>query len=629
MSKKLTLLTTSLLAAVTLLAQKDTLHDNVLDPVIVTANKTEQKQSSTGKVVTVISHEQIERSAGKDLSQLLNEQTGFSVNGSNSNPGKDKSLYLLGASANYTVILLDGIPLNDPSSFGGAYDLRMLSLSQVERIEILKGSQSTLYGSNAIAGVINIITRKASSDKTEANALLSYGTYNTFKGNADISKKGKVLEYDLNYQYLSTDGIAEAKDTTGTANFPKNGLTQQSFVANLGINVTNRLKISPFYRYTTYKGTYSNDAFAGGNNPYNSVLNNTGLIAKYRYNKGTIYANYGYDFTNRNYSFANYTGRFHHAETYINHSFNKIIQLVGGVNYQSFSLVTPDSTNTLFSTYVSVLLSPLKGLHIDLGSRYNHHNKYGDNSTYSFNPSYLFRESLKVFVNLSSGFRVPSLSEMLPAAYQLGNANLKPEKSTNTEAGFELWLLKKRMSVTATFFDRKLTDAIVPTTDPVTFKGLYINRDKQHDQGVEAELSYQPVSKISFKVSYTYVYGQSIQKQPSGKDSTFYNLLRRPKNTINLSVGYQLNKHLFISSSLQTIGQRSDIYYQPVSPYATIPITLKAYSLWNIYAEYRLLNNNLTIFSDAKNLTNNTNYYEVYGYSVQGFAINTGIRFKL
>jgi vitamin B12 transporter len=629
MSKKLTLLTTSLLTAVTLLAQKDTLHAYALDPVIVTANKTEQKQSSTGKVMTVISHEQIERSVGKDLAQLLNEQTGLLINGANSNTGKDKSIYLRGASANYTVILLDGIPLNDPSGLGGAYDLRLLALSQIERIEILKGSQSTLYGSNAIAGVINIITRKASSHKTEANALLSYGTYNTFKGNVDVSKKGKVLEYDLNYQYISTDGIAEAKDTTGTGNFPKNRSTQQSFMANLGINVTQQLKISPYFRYSEYKGTYSNDAFSGGNNPFNTSLNNTGLIAKYHYSNGSIYANYGYDFTSRNYTFASYTGRFHHAEAFINHSFNKTIQLVGGVNYQSFSLVKPDSVNTLFSTYASVLLSPLKGLHIDLGGRYNHHNKYGNNFTYSFNPSYLIQQTLKVFVNLSSGFRVPSLNEMLAGAYQLGNPNLKPEKSTNTEGGIELWLIKKTLSITGTYFDRKLTDAIVYTTDPVSYKGIYINRDKQHDQGVEAELSYQPVSKISVKVSYTYVYGQSTQKQPSGKDSTFYNLVRRPKNTVNLSAGYQFNKHLFISSSLQTIGQRSDNFYQSIFPYATIPVTLKAYAIWNMYAEYRLLNNKLLFFADVKNLTNNTNYYEAYGYSVQGFTINTGIHFTL
>jgi vitamin B12 transporter len=142
-------------------AQQDSLNTRQLDEVVISATKFPKSKSETGKVLTVIDQDQIKRSTGKDITQLLNEQVGLVVSGSNSNPGKDKSVYLQGAKNEYTLILLDGIPLNDPSSVsGGAYDLRLISLDQVERIEILKGSQSTLYGSDAIAGVINIITKR-------------------------------------------------------------------------------------------------------------------------------------------------------------------------------------------------------------------------------------------------------------------------------------------------------------------------------------------------------------------------------------------------------------------------------------------------------------------------------------
>jgi Outer membrane cobalamin receptor protein len=168
-------------------AQQDSLKTTQLNEVVVTATKFPKSQSETGKVLTVIDQNQIRQSAGKDLAQLLNEQVGMVINGSNSNAGKDKAVYLRGASNAYTLILIDGVPMNDPSGInGGAFDVRLLPLDQIERIEILKGSQSTLYGSDAIAGVINIITRSAGDEKLQASGTLGYGSYNTFKANASV-----------------------------------------------------------------------------------------------------------------------------------------------------------------------------------------------------------------------------------------------------------------------------------------------------------------------------------------------------------------------------------------------------------------------------------------------------------
>ena len=600
-----------------------------LDQVIVTATKSPKKASETGKVVTVIGRDVIEHSAGKDLAQVLNEQTGVTVTGANSNPGKDKSIFLRGAPDKYTLILLDGVPLNDPSNTGGGYDIRLLSLSQVERIEILKGSQSTLYGSNAVAGVINIITRKASSDQTTGNATLSYGTYKSLKAAADLEKKGKVFEYNLNYQYYNSDGIAEAKDTTGTANFPKNGYNLQAFQANTAVNVTDNLKISPYFRYSEYKGTYSSGAFVGGANKYAASMLNTGLTANLNYNGGSVYASYGYDYTQRAYGGAYpsaYQGKFNHGEAFVNHNFSKSVQMLAGFSFQTYTIIKPDTVNSILSPYVSFFYKTAGGLNIELGGRYNHDNKYGNNSTYSFNPSYLINRTVKVFANISSGFRPPSVNELF-GPYG-ANPALKPEKSNNAEGGAQVFLADGKLSVLGNYFDRTIKDVIIYYTDPVTYNSTYINRDKQHDHGIEAELNYIADKNLSFKASYTYIDGQITQNLGGGKDTTFHNIIRVPKNNFQFSAGYRITPQFFISSSLQVTGKRTDVYYDPTT-FVPYNVPLSGYTLWNAYTEYELFGSNLKVFIDVKNITNKKNYYEAYGYSVQGTNLTAGIRLKL
>lgn len=130
--------------------------------VVVTANKFPVKQNETGKVMTVITQALLQKSYGKSLTELLNEQVGLSINGTTNTAGTNQTVYMRGASSANTLILLDGVPLNDASGITSEFDLNNFSIYSIERIEILKGAQSTLYGSDAVAGVINIITKKSS-----------------------------------------------------------------------------------------------------------------------------------------------------------------------------------------------------------------------------------------------------------------------------------------------------------------------------------------------------------------------------------------------------------------------------------------------------------------------------------
>jgi len=216
-----------------LLAQ-DSTRVSFLDEVVFTANKYPNKTSLTGKVLTIISRQQLEKSGGKDLAQILNEQAGLVINGANSNAGKDKTVFLRGAAGEHTLITIDGIPVYDPSGIGNNFDIRNISIDNIDRIEILKGSQSTLYGSDAIAGVINIITKKASQKLISTTGAVSYGSNETFRGNLGVSGRKGMMDYTAGYTYYNTKGINEAvAKTPGLTDL--DAYTQNSFQASVGI----------------------------------------------------------------------------------------------------------------------------------------------------------------------------------------------------------------------------------------------------------------------------------------------------------------------------------------------------------------------------------------------------------
>ncbi len=608
---------------------QDSADTRQLEEVVITATKSPVKLSETGKLVTIVTQKQIEQNIGKSLGQILTEQTGIVVNGANSNPGKDKSIFLRGASNKYTLILLDGVPINDPSGPGGAFDLRLFPVEQIERIEILKGSQSTLYGSDAIAGVINIITKKGGSKIFGLTGGANYGSYNTFNGNAGINGTTGIVDYNVNYTYSNTDGISEALDTTGKANFDKDGFMRNSFQANITVKAGRNLKIAPYYRYSYYKGGFDADAFTDGVNSFSALLNNTGAVATYALPKGTITANYGYTYACRNYVSSygptNYKGKFNTAELYLTQQLQKNIKLLAGINYQTYGLIDStvlpkDPHTSIVSPYASVFFSAPKGLTIEAGGRYNHHSEFGSNYTYNLNSSYLIQKKVKVFANISSGFKAPTVSDLFGPVFYGSNPALKPETSTNFEAGAQLNSLQNNLQVTATGYYRNVNDLIAYVGAQL------INIDRQKDKGVELEARYTPNDKWNIRASYAYVTGDLSQSR-GGKDTSFYNLIRRPKNTVTASIGYQLTTQFFVRLTAQCLGKRTDLFFDPVS-FAASQVNLSAYTLLNFYAEYKLLKNKFDLFIDAKNLTDEK-FMEVYGFQTMGMNATAGFRFNL
>lgn len=606
-------------------AQQDSLSSTTLREVVVTATKFQKNVSETGKVLTIIDEEQLSRSAGKDLSQLLNEQVGLIINGANSNPAKDKSVFLRGAAGKYTLILVDGVPVSDPSGIDGAFDLRLLSIDQVERIEILKGSQSTLYGTDAIAGVINIITKKKGNKTIGGTGTISYGSYNTFRGNAGVSGSTNKLDYNLGYTRYQTDGISEAKDTTGINNFDKDGAEQNAFQLNMGYRPVEKFSLRPFLRYNDFKGEYDLGAFTDDPDArYDATSLQYGLNTDYQFKQGTITFMYAHNKTERTFQDMfggpyHYDGRFNHGEVFGKFNLSNQLQLLGGTAYQQFTMLATNTTienpeTTIISPYLSFFANNLNGFSMEVGGRLNSHSVYGSNFTYSVNPSYLINKKAKLFINYSTGFKAPTLSQLYGPFG--ANEDLKPEESKSFEGGLQ-WLAEDgTLNVRLTYFNRKINNVIAYTTG-------YINWDKLDDQGVELEAFFK-VNKFTLTGFYAYVEGEVTTPAGAGTETKPNDLLRRPKHSVGLSMGYQASEKLFASVNVKTFGQRNDLFFD-FNTFTSSPVVLDAYQLLDVYIEYTLISNRLKVFGDFRNLLDQ-DYYEVYGYSTQCFNATVGVR---
>ncbi|HWR32065.1 MAG TPA: TonB-dependent receptor [Chitinophagaceae bacterium] len=645
------IISTQLLAQDSLIKAQDS--EKELDPVVISATKFPVKTSLTGKVITVITKEQLERSGGKDFSQLLAEQAGIYIAGANSNAGKDKSVYLRGARIDHTLICINGIPVYDPGGIGGNFDLRNFSISNIERIEILKGSQSTLYGSDAIAGVINIITRSISGKKAEGNVNVSYGSYETFRGSTGLNGKSGNLDYNASYSFNHSRGINETVNKSNAAVTDWDGFTQHSFQFGAGIKPTEKIYIQPFFRYSNNKGDIDQGAFTDElDYTYKQKSWQAGIGNFFKLRNKKLYVNYSYNSIDRiyiddsvksrngydTYSKGKYKGGEHFAETYLTATLKKQLALTAGIDFRSSSsdqdffsvgffgpFSSKYSADSLhqnqFGIYAAFNLNTEKGFNAEAGSRVNFHSEYGSHTVFNFNPSYLINKKVKLFANFSSAYRTPSLYQLFS---EYGNKKLKPESGNTIEGGVQYYATGNKFMGRVVGFARNVKDVIFFYYNSSTFTSQYINQDRQKDHGLELEAFYNVTKDIKVKAFYTFVTGE-ITTRKGGKDTTYNNLLRRPKSSGGLNISAKINKHFLLSSNFMVVGKRTDAYFDN-SSFITVNTTLKSYALLDIYAEYAFIFNRLKVFADLRNITG-SKYTEISGFSTLGFTGAGGIRF--
>ena len=643
MTTKFILFITAIMAVCSSLHAQDSLY-NQLNEVVVTANRYEQKQNSTGKVVTVINKETIEKSSGKTVAQLLNEQAGVVINGALNNMGSVQTVYMRGASSGRALILLDGVPVNDPSMINNESDLNMFSLNDVERIEICRGAQSTLYGSDAVAGVINIITVKKDVAKAfNGTATISAGNYGMLKGNAQLYGKVGKFNYTVRYAKLHTTGFSSATDTITTPHrkFDNDGYDGENVNAQVSYLATPALTLKTFALYSKYNAgvdaavfrddedyTIHNKNFIGGAG-FTFKKNIFSINGNYQYSELTRqYLNDSLDKTNVDFENNTYGGKNQFVELFGNVALGKHFTLVAGGDYRFssfnqlyFSISSfgpyadtfPSSSINQKSVYASVIFKGINDrLNIELGGRINKHSIYGTNKTYTFNPSFSVTDQFRIFGSISTGYKAPGIYQLFDQFS--GNKDLQPETSKNYEAGVALQ--KEKINARAVFFNRDINNGI--DYNYVTYQ--YFNYVRQKVDGIELEVTAKPVKILTISANYTFISPrETSQNRKTNQDTITYNyLLRRPAHDVNATVGVQLAKPLYVSVNGKYVSKRHDVggYMQPDA-------LLKSYFMLGAYAEYKL-SSQVKFFADAKNIFN-TRFYDVYGYNSIPFLLNAGV----
>jgi vitamin B12 transporter len=618
---------------------------NALKEVVVSDTKFAQSKEKSGKIIEVITAEDFEQRKGQNLANVLSQMVGLEINGNQSVGGKNLSYYIRGGRNRQVVIYIDGVPVTDASGISNEFDLRLLPAEQVEKIEIMKGAASTLYGSGAATGVINITLKKSSTEKVSASAYLNLGTQNTSEtkkysgqeANQGFSVNGSFakVSYVTSINNTEINGISEAKGT----NFEEDKFSRINVSQKIGVNLSDKLTFDFFGNYDKLATTFDN-SYGGENYIADDSINNStseqfrlGFLSKYKYKKGEFQFNSNFTSIERNVflynSWTNAIDTYDYASRNVNidavnkYEFSNQLFMILGTQFQYFDMKQLDEytninrSNAKFNIvdpYATLVYNSNFGLNINAGARLNNHSIYGSQFVYNFNPNYTFKNfPLKLIASYSTAYITPSLYQLYS---EYGNLDLKPEENATIEAGFEYSFLQKKLILNAVAFYRDETNAIGFYTNPDTFISNYSNiTGTNNAKGIESSVSYKWNESITIAANYTFIQMEEALSR----------LI--PKHKANINLNYQITNRTGFNISYQYVDDRKDSYFDAIS-YETKDVSLKSYQLINANIRYNLIKNRLNIFGAVSNIFNST-FEENIGFNTKGRNYKIGLNFMM
>jgi len=611
--------------------------------IVVTATRLETPAREVASSITVITSQELKRLKKTTILEVLQDVLGLDLI-QNGGPGGTASVFLRGANSEHTLVLLDGVEINDPISPSRFCDLAHLSLANVDRIEILRGPQSTLYGSDALAGVINIITKKGQGKPKISFSSLG-GSYSTLSSQTGISGSSGSWSYSLAASYFKNKGPSAASSSY-EGNQEKDGYRNLSLSGRVGFKFNDNFDLDLILRSIKTKTDIDNFGGAYGDDPNNiqdyDALFFRGqtrfLLLKNRWEQKFSLAVLDYDRRHQNspddsHPLESEKGSFKSkllkAEWQNNFYLHEANTLTFGLDLQqeegesdylskgafgSFSSHFPQQKGQTAGFYLQDQVRISGRFFATVGARLDVHSQFGSAFTYRLAPAYFIEKTgTKLKATLGTAFKSPSLYQLYAPGTlwgPIGNQQLKPEESTGWDVGLEQEILGKRISIGATYFYNNFKNLI-----NFDYAHGYINIGRAQSKGIEFSLQAHFDDQSLFKVNYSHT-------EAKDKDKETY-LLRRPKDKFSINLYYALTEKINLNFNFLYTGQRQDMDF---STWPETEVSLPAYWLVKAVASYNL-NPHFQLFLRLDNIFDEQ-YEMIKGYGTPGFSALAGLKLE-
>jgi vitamin B12 transporter len=591
-----------------------------LEPVVVTATKLETPAREVASSVTVITAAEIEEKQQTSVAEVLRAVPGVDIVRSGG-PGEQTSIFLRGANSSQTLVLIDGIEANDPIDPNRAFNFAFLDTNNIERVEIVRGPQSTLYGSDAMGGVVNIITKRGKG-KPQVQATAEGGSYETHQESIGISGGNNLINYSLSASYLDTDGISAASEENG--NSERDGYERITASSRIGLTPTDNFDLDFILRYIDSE-TDLDDAWGIPQDDPNHFLTQKTLFLRTEA-RLSLFENFweqklGFSLTDYDRDDIDkadpsnpfdidfemfFKSRLYKIDWQNNLLLHETNTLTFGVEYEEEKAETTyfdeEKANTK-GYYLQDQIRLWDAFFTTLGVRIDDHDQFGTHATYRIASAYFFEKTnTKIRASYGTGFKSPSLDQLYGFA---GDPDLDPEKSKGWDAGIDQGFFGNKISLSATYFENDFEDLI--TWDPIN--SILIQTDEAKTKGVELSTMFKPLDSLTIDFNYTYT---DTEDKETGDQ-----LLRRPRNKFGANINYIFLDRGNIGLGVIYVGEREDTV-------SGSRVELADYTVLNATASYQITKM-IRIHGRIDNLLDE-DYEEVSGYGTPGISGYVGAK---